>query len=128
VVPVVTVPLIVTVPVEMVIILFLVVVVAFIVNAPATREPVPTAIVKLVLLADGLNMFIRPVTVNVFVPLIVNVPEFAVVSVLQYAAAFTVTFIPLLIVTSSEAVGTGLPPHVAVLDQFPLEVAVLVAE
>jgi hypothetical protein len=112
----------------MVIILFLVVVVAFIVNAPATREPVPTAIVKLVLLADGLNMFIRPVTVNVFVPLIVNVPEFAVVSVLQYAAAFTVTFIPLLIVTSSEAVGTGLPPHVAVLDQFPLEVAVLVAE
>ena len=127
VVPVFIVPLILTVPVEMVIILFLLVVLAFMVSEPAVRVPAPTAIVKFVLLLPGLIIFTRPVTDREFDPLMVNRPVFTVVKVLQTAAIFTVTVIPLLIITSSEEVGTEDPPQVAVLFQLPLTDAVLVA-
>ena len=128
VVPVVIAPPIVSVPVVMEIISFLVVVVALIVSEPAESEPEPMEIVKFVLLADGLAIVMRPVTVSELVPLSVKLPVLRVFRELQTAVAMlTVTFIPLFMVTSSAAVGTALPPHVAVLLQFPETVAVLVA-
>ena len=127
VVPVVIAPLIFTVPVEIVIILFLVIVVAAIVRAPALSEPAPTAIVKFVLLTVGCAILNNPEMFSELVPLIVIEPLVIVVKVAQEAeATLTVTEILLLMMTASEAVGTGLLPQVAVEFQLPETVAVLV--
>jgi hypothetical protein len=75
----------VTLPVDILMILFLVVVVDFIVSPPDVKAPAPTAIVKLVLFALGLSIVMRPVTANEFVPLIVTPPVFTVESVLHSA-------------------------------------------
>ena len=127
VVPVVVVPLMVTVPVEMVMMSLRVVVVAAMVSEPALSVPAPTAMVKFVLLPLGRAMVTKPVMFRVIPELMVREPVFMVVSVLQAAATSTITLIPLLIVTSSEAVGTELPPHVAGRLQFPDTEAILVA-
>ena len=116
-----------TVPVEIEIILFWVVVVEFMVNDPVLRVPLPTAIVKLVLVETGLAILIPPFTTRELVPLIVKLPVLIVVNELQVAATLTVIVIPLLIVTASLAVGIACPPHVAVAFQFPETEAVRVA-
>jgi hypothetical protein len=64
VVPVVTVPEIITVPVEIDIIFALPYVVALIVKEPAESVPAPTANVKFVPVVVGLAIVIRPVTVK----------------------------------------------------------------
>lgn len=123
-------PLIVTVPVEIEIISFLELVDAPMVRDPAVRDPAPTAIVQVIPL-EGLGIDIRPLTDRVFDPEIVTELDevtAAKVNVLQTAAMSTVTVIPELIVTTSPATGTALPPQVAVLLQFPEEEAVLAAD
>lgn len=130
VVPVAVAPLIVTEPVEIEIMLFLVVVVADIVREPAVSEPCPTAIVQ-VAPFEGLGIKTKPVTAKLFVPEIVNKLLEVVaanVSVLHAAlATFTVTVIPLLIVTASADVGIACPPHVAGASQLPETEAVRAA-
>ena len=111
------------VPVEILTILFLVVVVAFIVNDPEVTVPALTFIVctKPV---DGLLIVILPETDNVLVPEIVR--ELAPVKVVkltdaQAAVAVTVTVKPRSIVTTSPATGTEAPaPPPDVADQVAM--------
>jgi hypothetical protein len=65
VVPVVTVPAMVSVPVEIVIISLRVVVVESIVSEPVENVPAPTLMVKFVLLEPGLAICVSPVTAKV---------------------------------------------------------------
>jgi hypothetical protein len=102
-----------------------------IVMLPALNVPVPTAIVLVIVPVVGEFMVTAPVTVSVFVPLMV-MPLFAAgafIVILATAAVltFTVTTTPELMITISPATGTAEPPHVAVLFQFPVTEAVLVA-
>ncbi len=77
-------------------------------------------------------MVIPPLTTSELVPLMVIravVPPVPVVKLIEVHAALavTVTVIPLLMVTVSPATGTDAPPHVAVLFQFPVTLAVRAA-
>lgn len=92
----------------------------------AIKFPAPTARVLVEL--DGLRIVTVPETVRV-IPELILTTEFEVaverkVRDKQFAVASTVTVIPLLIVTASDEVGTADPPHVAVLFQFPVTLAV----
>jgi hypothetical protein len=132
VVPVVTVPATVSVPVERVITFLRApdeTVVAAMVSEPQDTEPAPIARVTF-LLVDGRGMLISPLTVRVLVPPIVSVllaVAAAQVSEEQVAEISTVTLTPLLMVTVSPATGTALPPQVLVLLQLPETLAVRAA-
>jgi hypothetical protein len=97
---------------------------------PALSVPVPTAIVLVIVPADGAFMVIAPETVSVFVPLMV-MPLLAagafIVKLLHASVPSTVTITPVLIVTESADVGGPEPPQVAVLLQLPVTEAVYAA-
>jgi len=130
VVPVVSAPEIVSVPVVMFIISFLVVVVADIVREPQVIVPAFTFKVQ-TFPEDGLGIINAPVIANEFVPLTVRtLLELTDANVSEAHCAFaifTVTVMPEFIETASLEVGTAEPPHVDVLFQFPDTDAVLVA-
>ena len=128
-VPVVTVPFIITVPVPIEIISFRLVVVALMVSEPAVSNPLPTFIVCIYPVL-GRIIDMSPLTVSVLVPEIVRVAleEMTLVneSDEQLAAAVTVTVCPLSIYTTSPATGTDAPDvppeeadHVEVKFQLP---------
>ncbi len=122
-------PVVETVPVEILITSLRPVVVADIVIVVADTLPAFTLMV-FVPPAFGRDIVIAPITESEFVPLIVTAVALAFVpndNDAHDAATSTVTVTPVLIVTASADVGTAAPPHVAVLLQTPDTDAVLAA-